>query len=55
MFHLYLLYHLGYIAYDLVTFGRHPLVSAFFIAMGILALILYAQRFHRRRPGRRRR
>lgn len=50
MSHLYLLYRLGYLIYDLVTFGRHPWVSAFWLAMGIAALVVYG----RRGKGRRR-
>ena len=44
MGYLYGIYRLGWIGYDLANFRRHPLVSAFFIAMGILALVSYGRR-----------
>ena len=47
MGHLYVLYRLGYIIYDMLTFGRHPWVSAFWLAMGVLALAVYWRRGRR--------
>ena len=47
MGHLYVLYRFAYLIYDLLTFGRHPLVSAFFIGMGVLALAVYWRRGRR--------